>query len=211
MSASVLAPIAEDYGEVETASFELIAGPAWAIQLMQGRLYREPHAHLTDPDSIQPTVWFSPGAAESIRRVVAGMLDEHYAVPQEGFTALRVVRVEMDSNGIWRPVGPVEPWSESYRPINPDTGKRSAWQCASAADLTVPQARQVMSDHRECAGESTCRIRGRARKLLAALGALKLVNAERAEEVWPSLHWPDQRPMDGAIGGSALLLEPIGR
>lgn len=188
MSTPTLTPVSEDYGEVSSNAFVLVNDPAWAILLPNGRLYREPHAWYQAPDSTQPTVWFTEEAAETQRTLEALMLEVRYGIdPEHPQTALWVVRVEMGTDGIWRIPEP-DPAQRGYRPLDLDTEELAELPCDSAADLDVDTARRVVRQHKECAGRITCRVRGRARQVLARAGVWKL---NRHPAVWQSLDLPD--------------------
>lgn len=179
----------QDSTEAETIPYVLANGHAFGILLSDGQLYREPEARQADPYGTAPTVWMREDQAEGERTAIAAMLETWYGIAPE-VAALRVVRLERDPAGTWRVPEPV-PFAESYRPTDPDTGLPSAWPCASRDTLSVADAHQVMREHRECAGPITCRIRGRARAILARAGVMRLVSPARAANVWMSLRYPD--------------------
>ena len=179
---------AEDCGDPAVRSFVLVSGPAWGIQLPNGTLYREPHAQIQDPHSTQPTVWFRQGAAQDQATAIAVMLDAWYGIEPSAPNELRVVALEMDTDGFWKLPPPVAD-QIGYRPLDLDTELVSAWPCASLAQLTVAEARQVMREHKECAGPIPCTVRGRARALLSREGVLRL---NRSPEAWQGLCLPDQ-------------------
>ncbi|WP_280427842.1 hypothetical protein [Nocardia brasiliensis] len=190
----------------ESVPFVLVYGPAFGIQLPNGQLFREPAARRADPHGKQPTVWFAEVVAEGVRTAIAATLEEEYGIDPDGPSALSVVRLEMGVDGLWTVPRP-DPWHEGYRPIDPDTELVSQWPCASTAELSVEDARQVLKEHKECAGWFTCRIRGRARGLLAREGRMVLVvDPKRAANVWLSLELPD-KPWGkrGRIGGAKLV------
>jgi len=195
----------QDFAEAEPVPFVLVYGPAFGIQLPNGHLFREPEARKADPFGDQPTVWFAEVVAEGVRTAIAATLEELYGIDPDGPSALTVIRLEMDAEGRWK-VPAADPWHLGYRPIDLDTELVSQWPCAAASDLDIEQARQVMREHKECAGLFTCRIRGRARGLLARAGVLELPGPKRTESLWLSLDLPD-RPWGkrGGIGGSALV------
>lgn len=168
----------------------LVNGPAWGILLPNGELYRQPEARRANPGSRQPTVWFDQDGAQSERDVVAVTLEVLYGIEETEHTTLRVVRLELDAHGAWTMPAP-EPGYRSYRPIDPDTGRPSTWPCLATAELSISEARQVMREHRTCAGPLPCRIRGRARAVLARAGVMQLPSAERAARLWPSLTLPE--------------------
>jgi hypothetical protein len=206
MSTAVLTPATKSFTEVDPVPFVLVHGPAFGIQLPDGRLFREPSARAADPFGVQPTVWFAQAVAEGVRTAIAATLEEEYGIDPDGPSALTVVRLERGADGLWAP--PVQdPWHEGYRPIDPDTELVSQWPCSSTAELSVADARQVLREHKECAGWFTCRIRGRARGLLARQGRMRLVqDPARAANVWLSVGFPD-RPWGKRtrIGGPALI------
>ena len=126
---------AEDCGDPAVRSFVLVSGPAWGIQLPNGTLYREPHAQIQDPHSTQPTVWFRQGAAQDQATAIAVMLDAWYGIEPSAPNELRVVALEMDTDGFWKLPPPVAD-QIGYRPLDLDTELVSAWPCASLAQLT---------------------------------------------------------------------------
>ncbi|MEV4241684.1 hypothetical protein AB0J47_41800 [Nocardia sp. NPDC049737] len=192
MSTPTLIPASEDYGENgighEPVPFVLVSGSAFGIQLPNGELFREPEARKADPFSRQATVWFAEDVAEGVRMAIAITLEELYGIDPEGPSALRVVRLEMDADGMWRLPEVVSAAVRGYRPIDPDTGRPAALPCASTTELSTEQARQVMREHKECAGQLTCKIRGRARARLVRAGVMQLT---RNPHVWQSLDLPD--------------------
>ncbi|MFE3229811.1 hypothetical protein [Nocardia sp. NPDC059228] len=177
-------------GKSRSMAFVLVNGPAWGIQLPNGTLYQDPQAMamLDDPWTTQPTVWFVEADAAAEARGIADMLESSYGIPKTGPTELRVVRLEMDTDGIWKRPEMSASNPEGYRPMNLDTEELSAWPCGATSPLSVDQARQVMRDHKECAGQITCKIRGRARAALSRAGVMKL---NRNPNVWRSLDLPD--------------------
>jgi hypothetical protein len=188
MSAPTLAPAAEDYVEAGPVPFVLVNGPAWGIQLPNATLYRDEHAHLADPDGVQPTVWFRQDVAEIQRQLLAVLLELWYGIAAEWPTELRVVQLEMDTDGIWKLPELGGAAEAGYRPMDLDTEELAELPCASETALSVEQARRVMRQHKECAGQITCKIRGRARAVLARAGVMKL---NRRPNVWLSLDLPD--------------------
>lgn len=194
--------VLQDFGETDPVPFVLVHGPAFGILLPNGQLFREPAARKADPFGNQPTVWFAESVAEGVRTAIAITLEELYGIDPEGPSALTVVRLEMDTDGIWKVPAP-DVAHEGYRPLDLDTELVSQWPCGSRAELTIDDARQVMREHRECAGLIPCRIRGRARALLAREGRMAL---RRTESAWMGLGLPD-KPWGkrGRIGGSALV------
>lgn len=182
------APTVHRVSETEPVPYVLVSGPAFAIQLPNGTLYREPNARLYNPESNRPTVWFTREGAEAQRHLTAVMLELWYGIDPEGPTELRVVQVDyVAETDEWRIVLPADE-DRGYRPLNPDTEELSAWRCGDTDALTVDEARQVMRDHRECAGVLPCKIRGRARALLVREGVLRLNMRPTA---WLALHLPD--------------------
>ncbi|WP_280466547.1 hypothetical protein [Nocardia cyriacigeorgica] len=175
--------------EADPIPYVLVNGHGFGILLPDGSLYREPAARQADPFGHTPTVWMREEHAAAECTAITAMLETWYGIAPE-VAALRVVRLEHDAAGVWRMPTPA-PFAESYRPIDPDTGQPSAWPCASRDTLSVADAHQVMREHRECAGPITCRIRGRARAILARAGVMKLVSPARAANVWLSLRYPD--------------------
>ncbi len=177
------APIAD----AEPIPYRLISGPAWGIQLRNGRLYRDEHAQFQDPDGAQPTVYFRQDAAEIAVQLTEALLEVWYGIEAE-IAALRVVAVEMDPvDGIWKPVrASTDP--AGYRPLDPDTYVPADLPCLHAEALTLDQARAVMRQHRACAGEMPCRVRGRARALLARSGVMRL---NRRPSAWQGLALPE--------------------
>ncbi|WP_157117729.1 hypothetical protein [Nocardia vaccinii] len=204
MSAPTLTPTLEDYGEAGPASFVLVNGTAFGILLPNGVLYRDQHAHLMDVGGKQPTVWFQQDAAEIARGLVAVLLDEWYGITAEELARLRVVELELDTDGIWKlPEVCAPEFGYGYRPLDLDTEELSEWPCGCEAVLDVEQARRVMRQHKECAGQITCKARGRARAVLARAG---LVVLNRRPSVWTWLDLPDTAPWgDERIGGRALV------
>jgi hypothetical protein len=191
MSTATIATAAEDHQQAAEAGIVQVSRYAWGIQLPNTTLYREQHAWLLDPDGTQPTVWFQRAGAEAQRELLAITLDLWYGMPLEVLEAVQVVPLEMGPDGQWRLVAPnsVEPQGDGYHPLNMDTEELSVWGCDSTAELTEDQARQVMRDHRECAGLIPCRIRGRARGLLARRGVMVLNCRANA---WRGLGMPDK-------------------
>jgi hypothetical protein len=181
MSASTFTPETEEFGETAPVPFVLVNGAAWGIQLPNGTLYREQHAHLQDPGGAQPTVWFVQDAAEIARGLVAVLLEEWYGITPE-LVELRVVQLEMDTDGIWKlPELTAPEYGYGYRPLDLDTEELSEWPCGSTMTLSVEQAHRVMRQHKECAGLFTCKIRGRARAVLSRAGVMKL---NRRPDAW---------------------------
>jgi hypothetical protein len=183
--------------------FVLVNSPAFGIQLPNGHLYREPEARQADPYGQQPTVWFLEESARAERAAIAAMLETWYGINPEGATELRVVRLEMDTDGIWKLPLATEPACLSYRPIDPDTELVSQWPCASRAELSIDDARQVLREHKECAGLFPCRIRGRARGLLAREHAM--TPDSKHPDPWKGLDFPDTAWSGGRIGGTKLV------
>lgn len=203
MSTPTLAPAAEDYGEAAEAAIVQFSGHAWGIQLPNTTLYREQHAWLMDEHGTQPTVWFQRAGAEAQRELLVITLDLWYGMPLEVLQAVQVVPLEMGSDGQWRLVAPDPAEGDGYHPLNMDTEELSVWGCNSSAELTEAEARQVMRDHKEHAGLMPCRIRGRARGLLARKGVMVL-NCRPG--VWQWLHQPEEAPWGSErIGGRALV------
>jgi hypothetical protein len=194
--------VPQDFGETGPVPFVLVHGPAFAIRLPNGELLREPETRKADPYGHQPTVWFAEPVAKGVRTAIALTLEELYGIDPEGPSALTVVQVEMDADGIWKVPAPGVV-HEGYRPLDLDTELVSQWPCGSRAELTVADAHQVLREHKECAGLFTCRIRGRARALLAREGRMAL---RRTENAWSGLDLAD-KPWGkrGRIGGSALV------
>ncbi|WP_280462855.1 hypothetical protein [Nocardia carnea] len=172
----------------EPIPYVLVTGEAYGILLPNESLYRQPEARQANPGSRQPTVWMDRDQAEGEREMVAGILETWYGSTEAD--AVRVVRVVLGADGVWTLPAP-EPGHYSHRPIDPDTGLPSAWPCLSVAELSVTEAREVMRGHRVCAGPLPCRIRGRARAVLARAGVMQLPSAERAARLWPSLTLPE--------------------
>lgn len=186
MRTTISAHIDQPGTETEPVPYVLVNGPAFAILLANGRLYRDEHAHLMDPEGDQPTVWFAEDAAEIQRQLLEVMLELWYGI--EPFAAnLSVVRVELDADDVWRVPAQVTA-ERGYRPLDPDTYEVAELACTSTVDLDIDQARRVMRQHRACAGAMPCRIRGRARALLARSGVMRL---NRRVNAWQSLALPE--------------------
>ncbi|WP_157556880.1 hypothetical protein [Nocardia acidivorans] len=190
MSTPTITPDSEDYGEAGRAAFVLVDRPAWGIQLPNATLYQEYDLPENDPWHGQPTVWFSEVQARYNARDLADKLESRYGIPKDGPTALRVVELEMDTDGFWkRPeVAAGQSIGAGYRPMNLDTEELAELPCGAEVTLSIAQARRVMRDHMECAGQITCKVRGRARATLSRAGVMKL---NRSPHVWRSLDLPD--------------------
>lgn len=167
-----------------------VGGPAWGILQPNGKLHRSSATRKADPGGVQPTIWLAEQDAYTDRIVIAATLETLFGMRREMTAELRVVRLELGADGIWKLPAP-EPGYHSHRPTDPDTGQPSAWPCTSTDELSVPEAREVMRGHRVCAGPLPCRIRGRARAVLARAGVMQLPSAERAARLWPSLTLPE--------------------
>lgn len=174
----------------EPTPYLQLTGHGFGILLPDCTLYRTPAAHEADPEGTTPMVWLESGQAEAVRADIAAMLRTLFGL---GYVVadLRVVRLERGADGAWRLPTPAPLAERFHRPIDPDTRRPSAWPCASTETLSVADAHQVMREHRECAGPITCRIRGRARAILARAGVMRLVSPARAANVWLSLRYPD--------------------
>lgn len=190
-------------GEVEPVPYVLVNHPAFGILQPNGQLFREPTTRRADPYGTAPTVWFAETIAEGVRTAIATELEELFGIDPDGPSALRVVRLELGTDGVWR-IPVADPVGYDYRPLDLDTELVSQWACGERAELSVEQARQVMREHKECAGMIPCRVRGRARAVLARTGRMVLADP-RATHVWQSLDWPDRRWTGGRIGGRALI------
>lgn len=187
MRTSFSTPSDQRIDETEPVPYRLIKGPAWAIQMRKGRLHRDEHAQFQDPEGAQPTVYFRRDAAEIAKQLTEALLEVWYDIEPE-IAGLRVVEVEMDpTDGIWKPIRPsTDP--AGYRPLDPDTYVPADLPCAHAEALTIDQAHAVMRQHRACAGEMPCRVRGRARALLAREGRMRL---NRRPSAWQGLALPE--------------------
>lgn len=178
--------------EAQTEEFVLVSGPAWAIQCPNGTLYRDQHAWLMDPDGTQASVWFERAGAEAQLHILGVTLELWYGLPDAVLAAFHVVPVEMGPDGQWRVIVPdpaeYEDGDDGPHPLNLDTEELSRWGCRSAVDLTEDDARQVMRDHRDCAGLFPCKVRGRARGLLARQGLMVLDTRPNA---WDGLDMPE--------------------
>ncbi|AYF78308.1 hypothetical protein D7D52_35820 [Nocardia yunnanensis] len=174
-------------GKTSATAFVLVNTPMWGIQLPNGSLWQAYELPPDDPWAKQPTVWAAEADAAAEARGLADKLEARYGIPKTWPTELQVVRLEMDTDGVWkRPE--VCSADLGYRPMNLDTEELSAWMCGSTATLTTDEARQVMRDHKECAGQITCKIRGRARATLVRAGVMKL---NKNPNIWQSLDLPD--------------------
>lgn len=180
----------------------LTPSEAFGIQLPNASLYRDQHAHLMDPGGTRPTVWFTEEAAESHRGLVAVEMELWYGCTEDELSRMRVVRLERDVNGEWAlPEVCSDAWA-GYRPVDPDTGELAEIPCASRAELDLETAHRAMRQHRVCAGQITCKVRGRGRALLAREGMWTL----RGGNVWHTLDMPDMaRWGTERIGGRALV------
>ncbi|MFD3431229.1 hypothetical protein [Nocardia fluminea] len=186
MRTTISAHIDQPVTETEPVPYALVNGPAFAIQLANGRLYRDEHAHLQDPEGDQPTIWYAEDAAEIQRQLLEVLLELWYGI--EPFAAnLNVVRVERDADGEWR-VHAQATAERGKRPLDPDTYEPAELTCTSTVDLTIDRARRVMRQHRACAGSMPCLTRGRARALLAREGVMRL---NRKASAWRGLALPE--------------------
>lgn len=207
MTTSTVALPAEDYGEAGPGSVALagVVEEGFAISLPDGALLRQPVTRRIDPGGDTPTVWFHQRDAEGVRAAIATELQEMYHFDLTSpDVSLLVVRVVRGSDGVWH-TATLDQASGGYRPIDEDTGQPAELGCLSRAELTVDTARRVMRQHKSCAGPVPCRVRGRARALLARQGQMVLVSGRRAATVWESLCYPERQATPGDIGGRKLV------
>ncbi|WP_040793253.1 hypothetical protein [Nocardia paucivorans] len=191
MSTPTLTPALADHGEREATPSALVDGPVFGILQPNGKLYRAPSVRRADPYGQQPTIWLREADARAERTVVAAEVECLYGMRRDQTAEFRVVRLELGKDGIWKLPAPDRDY-RGHRPIDPDSGRPSAWPCVGGEELTVDEARQVMREHRACAGPIPCRARGRARALLARAGVMRPVDAKRAAHLWLNLDLPER-------------------
>lgn len=191
MRTEIFDPTAQGNGAAEPTPAASADGRVYGILQPNGKLYRAAAARRADLYGRQPTIWLREADAHNERAAIAATLEAWYGIRSTETAELRVVRLELGEDGIWKLPAPDRDY-RGHRPIDPDSGQPSAWPCTGTEDLTVDQARQVMREHRVCAGPIPCRIRGRARAVLTRAGVMRPVDPPRAAHLWLSLDLPER-------------------